>query len=349
MDDKYLDLFFVHLSQQNFESCHQFLDLSSNSSAPTLRYLIAFEVFYISFDWLRYEDSNRQAILDCLQGRIRQGLGESELIRQVVEVVQVRKGLMEVYFGLVKQKKEQQITENLDTLSRSLKEITISELSTYKEACLYEVLCLFAARKASEALMNLDYFAVLLSLTEFREHLKHWELLFIHKKYTPSHKNSKTEYNQAYRWHIQHLHSLLARCALFFYPELHGMVDEDLAEYGLELRERYGLGRVEVMCARLGVEVLCIVKREEKGLNLRYSFPSKRTEEVADLVSEFLFSAKSDRLTEVSLSGRNLLLSPVSQHIFACALLPASLDLSRPRSFLLSLSRRLSSSIPFTS
>jgi len=238
MDDKYLDLFFVHLSQQNFESCHQFLDLSSNSAAPTLRYLIAFEVFYISFDWLRYDDPNRQAILGSLQGRMSEGQEESELVRQVLGVVEVRKSLMEVYLGLVKRKKEQRISEDLDTLSRSLKEITISELSTYKEACLYEVLCLSTALKASEGLMDLDYFTVLLSLTEFREHLKHWELLFIHKKYTPSHKNSKTEYNQAYRWHIQHLHSLLARCALFFYPELHGMVDEDLAEYGLELRER---------------------------------------------------------------------------------------------------------------
>jgi hypothetical protein len=236
MDDKYLDLFFVHLSQQNFESCHQFLDLSSNSAAPTLRYLIAFEVFYISFDWLRYDDPNRQAILGSLQDRMKEGQGE--LVRQVLEVVQVRKTLMDVYLRLVKQRNDQQVNEDLDALNRALRDITISELSTYKEACLYEVQCLLAALKSTEALLALNYFTALLSLTEFREHLRRWELLFIHKKYTPSHKNSKTEYNQAYRWHVQHLHNLLACSALLFYPELHGMVDEDLAEYGLELREK---------------------------------------------------------------------------------------------------------------
>ena len=107
---------------------------------------------------------------------------------------------------------------------------------------------------------------------------------------------------------------------------------------------------MEVTCARLGVEFFCLVQREAKGVNLRYSFPSKRTEEVADIVSASLSKADSDSgLTQVSLNGRNLLLSPISQHIFACLLLPPSLDPSRPHSFLLSLSQRLASSIPFTS
>lgn len=103
------------------------------------------------------------------------------------------------------------------------------------------------------------------------------------------------------------------------------------------------------MCARMGVEVFCIVKREEKGVSIRYSFPSKRADDVSILVAESLVSASSDTLSQVSLGRQHLLLSPISQHLFACALLPSSLDLLRPRSFLLSLSQRLSSSIPFTS
>lgn len=239
MEDKFLDLFFVHLSQQNFESCHQFLDQSSNSEAiPALRHLITFEVFYISFDWLRYDDANRQAILHSLHTRMQSVTGSSDLLRGVLRVVDVRIHLAQVYLRLVKRGEKGDVSEELEGLVQTLKKVAVSALSTYKEACLYEVQCLSTALHAGNALLALDYYTVILTLTVFREHLRHWELLFIHKKYTPTHKNSKIEYNQVYRWHVQHLHNILATASILFYPELHGMVDGELAEYGLELKER---------------------------------------------------------------------------------------------------------------
>lgn len=239
MEDKGLDTFFVHLSQQNFEACQVLVGSAEREFAPLLQHLVNFEVFYVSFNWLKYADISRCAILELLHQRMKDTALKTQLYRQVMTIINTRSRLVALYQGVMSSGAlTSELQQSVDSLVKSLREVTVSELSAYKEACLCEVQSLLSCAQAAEAIGRLDYITSVLTLTETREHLRHWELLFIHKKYTPVFRNSKVEYNEVYRWHVQHFHNLLAKSSLYFHPELRNMLDADVAEYGQELRQR---------------------------------------------------------------------------------------------------------------
>lgn len=227
-----VDSYFVHLAQQNFEQCEGM----KGSLGSALR---CYEEFYLAFNWVKLGNTSRLAILEALEDRIRQTSSHVALLTQLLPILGVRAHLCATYRALTNDRAAaQSIGGTLDQLARELRAVTAPSLAPYRDTCLCEVLILEQELASAIAISQGNYYTAIVAMTQFRQRLRQWEFLFIHKKYTPSGPNSKVDYNGIYKWHMQYFHNLLAKVSVYFARELKEMADFDLVKYGMELRNR---------------------------------------------------------------------------------------------------------------
>lgn len=236
MGDQSLEAFFVHLAQQDFEHCES-LVADCGSLTPLFRNVMSFELFYFGFEWVRHEDSNRSAILEVLEGRIRFAQVRSPLFAQLLAVVDVRIQLSSVYQSLSKDfRASRTFYPVVCQLSQTLRDLSCTELQPYRDACQYEVQSLAALLQSSLSVSAVQYYTSVIHLCRAKQCLQKWELLFIHKRLAPT--TERREYNNIYTCHVQLLHRLLAKAAIYFHYELEAIVDAEEARFGDELKSK---------------------------------------------------------------------------------------------------------------
>ena len=225
----YMEVYFVHLAQQDFERCEGLKGALGDS-------LRCYEEFYLAFDWVH--SPSRLAILEALEDRIRTS-EPVPLLTQLLPILHVRTRLCDTYRALANDRTATaSLGGTLDLLGQELRTVTAASLAPYRDTCLCEVQILERELASASALSQGCYYSAVATLTQLKQRLRQWELIFIHKKYSPVGPNSKVDYNGIYKWHMQYFLNLLAKAALYFARELSGMADADWVKYGWELRER---------------------------------------------------------------------------------------------------------------
>lgn len=222
--------YFVHLAQQDFEQCEGLKGTLGG-------YLRCYEEFYLAFAWVDTENSSRLAILEALEDHIRQTSDQMALLTQLLPILNVRSHLCDTYRALRNDRTAGwSLGGTLNLLGQELRTVVAAFLAPYRETCMCEVQILERELASASAISQGSFYVAVATLTQLKQRLRQWELIFIHKKYSPNGPNSKVDYNEIYKWHMQYFLNLLAKATLYFARELSGMADADLVKYGWELK-----------------------------------------------------------------------------------------------------------------
>lgn len=260
MEGKEQDPFFLHLAQQNFDQCR---DLKGALG----RYLCCYEEFYLAFTWAKIPDSNRLTVLEALEDQIRRI--HSPVLTHLLPILRTRGHLCDIYRVLLTKNSPPNLEITLNLLAQELKSVTMATLFPYRDTCLCETQVLERELAASKAISEGNFYAAMVTMTQLRQRLRQWELIFIYKKYTPNGQNSKLHYNEIYTWHIAYFQNLLEKTTLYFAEELKNMVDAEMVKYGLEVKTWYAISRIE----NAGFREFYLLRVKEKTAKCMYMHP----------------------------------------------------------------------------